>query len=146
MSPTNLSNEDKARLIEAALQAQTFGQEANDLGPPTALACPHCNGVLHERHLDTQPPTVKHPPLSKNRRIRKKQLKRWYAENWPFYAVHAAMLATRSSGFRCISCKRLVGFYHAIGRNLIKVEPMPPGALPYYEGDLLGDVLTKKDP
>lgn len=34
--------------------------------------------------------------------------------------------------FRCKSCKRSLSTMELIGRSLCKVEPLPPGPLPFY--------------
>jgi hypothetical protein len=46
-------------------------------------------------------------------------------------ACLAAPLRNRPS-YVCNSCGRIMGFYEAIGTNIIKVEPMAPGANIFY--------------
>jgi hypothetical protein len=87
---------------------------------------------LHERELPEAPSYGKPPRVSRNRRIARKQIKRWFEKTRPARMMNLMLGAMRPMGFRCASCKQITGFYAAIGRNLFKVEPMPQGALPTY--------------
>lgn len=49
-------------------------------------------------------------------------------------AVGLLQVGTRRP-YVCGRCNRAEGFYSAIGRNMFKVQPMPPGAMPIYDRD-----------
>jgi hypothetical protein len=67
----------------------------------------------------------KHRPWSKNRRIAKKQEKRFKASRPIMAAMLAAPLLSMSPPFRCGACGKLEPHYSALGRNLITIEPLP---------------------
>lgn len=105
------------------------------MGRATELTCT-CGGILHERMAPPIPRLKPGPRQSRNRRIRKKQIKKWArAHARLIMAMNIIRQTSRPMGYRCASCKRHVGFYEAIGRNVIKIEPMPGGALPIYDRD-----------
>ncbi len=96
------------------------------VGRATELKCPSCRGILHEQGARPIPPgLIKAPCRSKNRRIRKKQLKRWKEETRGIALFHAFHQAITPRGYVCAACRRTVGFYQAIGTNMFPVEPMP---------------------
>jgi len=75
----------------------------------------------------------KHRPWSRNRRIMKKQMKRFARTSTAQLAMHMTLLSGPGI-FVCEKCGKKDSFYSAIGRNIIKVEPMPgPAAMPVYE-------------
>ena len=135
----NLTEDEKQSLVKSAIETNKSRVELSSgtIGKPTGLQC-SCGGVLHELIPDPRPPLLKDPPRSKNRRIRKKQEKRWREENrWMFF-LHGAMNAIKRGGYICGSCGQHAGFYDAIARNCFKVEPMPmQSALTYiYDQDI----------
>lgn len=89
-----------------------------------------CGGTLHEdagverraRELaELEVPRPRH----RKKRILKKRLKAWAATIGVVQAVSRVMLRP---GYICGTCGQRHGFYAAIGRNLIQVEPLPRGA------------------
>lgn len=131
---TELPEEMKRALVTRFLDSRPTGEPLT--GPPTSLTCT-CGGVLHERRIPPPKLPGLGPRRSRNRRIRKKQLKRWARTHGRLImAMHIIRQTSRPMGYRCASCRRHVGFYHAIATNMIKVEPMPPGALPFYDRDI----------
>lgn len=129
-----MSEVEKQALIAGALASKPRWPKVTR-GEPTGLQCQHCRGVLHMRVVGTED-IFKGPPRSRNRRIRKKQLKRWLEENRLMLAVHGFMTAQPRGGYICGTCNRSSGFYQAIARNIFLIEPLPPGALPIYDRDI----------
>lgn len=94
-------------------------------GRVTDLTC-SCGGLLREvRHVVVPRNRPRH---HRQRRIRKKWQKRWERENRARLAISGMMSALRHPSYRCEACGRVSGFYAAMGRNLISVQPMPGGA------------------
>ncbi len=130
-----LDPETVQAIIASAVKDQERRKATTKLGPVTKLACT-CGGVLHERVLPTPPDFPPPKNLSKRRRVKKKQLKRWVEETRFARAVATLLHCARPPGYVCGTCFRHMGFYEAIGRNTFKVEPLPLGALPIYGRDL----------
>jgi hypothetical protein len=72
-------------------------------------------------------------PRVKTRRKRKVVIKK-YRRTFRMAMMAAFLVAPLRNRpfYRCESCGNRMGFYQAIATNIIKVEPMPPGAVPYY--------------
>ena len=130
-----LSNEQKQDLVAKAVEWQWKMQAEPITGRATDLTCT-CGGVLHEREIPPPPRILPGPRRSRNRRIRKKQRLKWMRTTGrALLYIHMAMMALRPTGYRCASCKRHMGFYEAVGRNIFQIEPLPDGALPIYDRD-----------
>jgi len=131
----DISNDIKSALIAAAIRQEESRKKEVVLGRPTKLHCT-CGGLLHERPMEPPPKELLgQPPRSRNRRIRKKQLKKWRVKAAPILMLNAFLRSGPRSGYVCGTCKRYMGFYQAIGRNMFLIEPLPPGALPTYDRD-----------
>jgi hypothetical protein len=136
-----MTEDQKRTLVELAVKQQT-SRPKPEMGAPTRLTCPSCAGVLHDAVVPL-PKLYNGPPKSKNRRIRKKQLKRWFAKTRLLRMVNIAIGAMGPRGWVCAGCHRRVGFYEGIARNMFKVEPLPPVALPIYDRDPeVGAIVT----
>src|SRR5580692_4450709 len=117
---TELTNEAKEALVTSALERRAREMNEPITGPATELKCT-CGGVLHKRVFPPPPKIRPGPRRSKNRRIRKKQLKRWVQTHGRLLmGFHMMKMAAHPMGFRCASCKQHVGFYSAIARNMFK--------------------------
>lgn len=122
-----LSPEEVQRISEA--HAARAAKAKEDLGRATSMTCT-CGGPLHEdagwpkRARELAEKAVPRP-RHRRRRILKKRLKVWEAKVRLVTAFSRPMLRP---GYICGSCGQRSGFYSAIGRNMFKVEPMPPGA------------------
>ncbi len=66
----------------------------------------------------------KHKPWSKNRRIRKKQEKRFAASPEALSARLVVPLFSGAPPFRCRVCETLEGHYSTVGRNVVIIEPL----------------------
>ena len=112
------------------------------LGPATSLKC-FCGGILHKdveglrkRAEETSAALASRTrPRHRKKRILKKRIKAWQTRMRVLNCV-TMLVAGCHPTFVCAKCSRREGFYGAIGRNLIQVEPMPSGALPIYDRDL----------
>jgi len=93
-------------------------------GRETEMTCP-CGGVLQEVRFIHEPAG---PPWHRKKRIRKKWRKCWEKEVYPRVMASAILMTVRPPSYRCTSCGRSEGLYSAVGRNLIKVEPLPEDA------------------
>jgi len=98
---------------------------------PTELQCSCGERAPMEevRHLYVP----KSPPRHRKKRINKKWRKRWEKENAAKFLAASMLGLMRRPVYRCTKCGRNEGFYSAVGRNLIQVEPLPEGALPLYD-------------
>ena len=90
-----------------------------------------CGGRLREFHTIIVPEYD--PPHHRKKRIRKKWRKRWERENPILRGVCAMAGLMQRPWYRCEKCGKRDGFYSAVGRNFIKIEPLPDGALPLYD-------------
>jgi len=130
-----LSNEQQQALVLQAAERRQKMQAEPITGRATKLTC-SCGGVLHEHATAPPPKILPGPRRSRNRRIRKKQFKKWARTTGrALLYIHMAITAMRPMSYRCTSCKRHVGFYQAVAQNIFRVEPMPMGALPIYDRD-----------
>lgn len=71
-------------------------------------------------------------PRHRRRRIQKKLVKRWQAMVRVLQAHASILSAIRPPAYRCLACGRMDSFYGAVGRNLIDVQPLPPGAREFF--------------
>ncbi len=99
-----------------------------------------CGGALESRReppkgLDYVNRILGPPPRHKKTRTRKKRMKEYTESQRALLLAVNCMAAMMKPHFVCGTCGRREGFYSAIGRNMITVEPMPPGALPIYNKD-----------
>lgn len=127
-----LSAEEVHRISEA--HAARAAKAKEDAGRATSMTCT-CGGTLHEdagvvRRARELAEKAVPRPRHRKKRILKKRLKVWEAKVRLVVAVSRPMLRP---GYICGSCGQRSGFYSAVGRNLFKVEPMPPGATPIIE-------------
>ena len=101
-----------------------------DLGRKTELKC-ICGGFLHESNVhDKMTAKLIGPkPKHKKKRILKKKMKQWRLKALPYLMISPLS----KPSFVCGSCFKREGFYGAIGKNIIQVQPMPPGALLVYD-------------
>lgn len=104
-------------------------------GPATSFKC-ECGGTLHEYRAPIPEVLVRRRPrLSKNRRIAKKQLKKWRAQMTPIWIFHSFYSAMRPPSYECEDCRRGAGFYRTIARSSFQVEKLPEGAMAIYDRD-----------
>lgn len=120
------------RISEA--HAARAAKAKEDLGRATGLKCT-CGGVLHDdagvgRRARELAELGVPRPRHRKKRILKKRMKAWAGTIGVVQAVSRMMLRP---GYICGACGQRSGFYAAIGRNLIQVQPMPPGAKPFFE-------------
>ena len=64
-------------------------------------------------------------PKHKKTRIQKKWRKKWAEQAGPIMLGLKLAAITAPPTFVCSKCGKKEGFYGAIGRNMIKVEPLP---------------------
>jgi hypothetical protein len=134
-SMVELSNDQKRELVARAVDAQERAKREPITGPATGLRC-RCGGVLHESIPPVPRVPGTGPRRSRNRRIRKKQLKRWMRTTGAtLLYIHMGM-TRRPRGYRCAACLRPVDFYRAIAEGVLGVESLPTGALPIYEAQV----------
>lgn len=119
------------RISEA--HAARAAKAKDDLGRATGMTCT-CGGTLHEdaggpKRAEALAEQAVPRPRHRKKRILKKRLKAWRAKVRLVVAISRPMLRP---GYICGACGQRSGFYSAIGRNMFKVEPMPPGAVPVY--------------
>lgn len=98
-------------------------------GTLTEMTCT-CGGKLRDVRTIVVP--TYRPRHHRKKRIRKKWRKKWERENAARVHVGVMMGLMQRPTFRCEKCGKRDGFYSAAARNLIKVEPLPEGALPLY--------------
>lgn len=94
-------------------------------GRLTEMTCP-CGGFLRETRSVAVLGSGPRPHRTK--RIRKKWRKQWARQNASMIAVAGMMAIMQPPRYRCEGCGRVEGMYRAVGRNLIQVEQLPPGA------------------
>ena len=113
-----------------------FNDSAVPLGRDSGLKC-SCGGPLHKFDPVTYNiiKNMKMPRYSRKKRLRKKFIKKWRIENIGDITL-LMMNGMRPHGFKCGKCQRREGFYDSIARNIIKLEPLPEGALPVYSGNI----------
>jgi hypothetical protein len=87
-----------------------------------------CGGVLQEVKTVVVPKY--RPRHHRKKRIRKKWKARWERENISRTQISVLVGLMQPPTYRCEKCGKRDGFYSAVGRNLIKVEPLPEGAFP----------------
>lgn len=75
------------------------------------------------------------PPKHRKKRIQKKWMRQYKEKCRPLILAHAAMNAAGKPIFVCAKCGARQSFNMAVARNIFKVEPLPPGALPLYDKD-----------
>ena len=88
-----------------------------------------CGGNLEPIHLGRiklDEVMRKHRPWSKNRRIAKKQRKR-FMQTDAVRAAHFVLPLFAMTPFRCAQCNTTEGFYSALGRNLFTIFPIEVG-------------------
>jgi hypothetical protein len=95
----------------------------------TEMQC-SCGGKLVEVRRVLLP---KPPRAHRKKRINKKWRKRWEQENRHRILASTMIGLTQRPSYRCSKCGRNEGFYSAVGRNLIQVEPLPEGTFPVYD-------------
>jgi hypothetical protein len=96
--------------------------------PAGEMKC-SCGGFLCEVRTIVLPESE--PPHHRKKRIRKKWRKRWERTEAVVRGVSARVGLMVHPSYRCEKCGRREGFYSAMGRNLIQIEPLPSGALPF---------------
>ncbi len=117
----------KEEVIKQTIAKLTEGKAQGHLGPKavlgrlTELTC-SCSGLLREVRFFF-PPIPK--PRHKNRRIRKKLVAKWMETNRIQTGILNMVSLMRPPTYQCVKCEQRQGFYAAMARNLIKVEPMP---------------------
>jgi len=129
-------------LIEAAMK-QFYATPIPPvvLGKATRMKC-CCGGLLHENPADQArlaavvSAVCGPPPRHRKRRIQKKWMKAWAAKARVVILAGGPM---QRPTFVCAKCSRREGFYGAVGRNLIQIESLPPGAVPIYTRDSAAD-------
>jgi hypothetical protein len=92
------------------------------LGRVTDLKCRSCSGFLQVVRF-LFPPIPK--PRHKNRKKRKALVARWMETNRVQTGVLNLMSLMTPPSYVCEKCGRRQGFYAAMARNLINVEPFP---------------------
>jgi len=107
-------------------------------GRLTEMTC-RCGGRLREVRRLVVP--VEEPRPHRQKRIRKKWRKRWEREHGSMVSLSAALSAARGPSYLCDVCGRTEGFYAAVGRNLISVQPMPPAAVLTFDRDEVSTVI-----
>ena len=95
----------------------------------TEMQC-SCGGKLVQVRRVLLP---KPPRTHRKKRINKKWRKRWQEENRSRILASTMIGLMQRPSYRCSKCGRNEGFYSAMGRNLIQVQPLPDGALPVYD-------------
>jgi hypothetical protein len=128
-------DEYKAKVVAEWVKAQIRQKDEPITGSATELTCPSCRGTLHVYLRAPPKGLIKGPRQSKNRRIRKKQLKRWNEQIRPLLAFHTFHEGLRLPNYVCVTCKRHVGSYQAIASNAFPIEPMPRGAALYFKDE-----------
>ena len=90
------------------------------------MNCPSCNKEMKLANPGREALEKilrKHTPWSGNRRIRKKQMKRFFGQP----KIMAARFTLPVSGpgrWRCPACGKEESFYSGIGRSLIQIQPV----------------------
>jgi len=123
----------------ATSQRQSYNPQDNDI--MTDLTCV-CGGFLVQRprHSDNDimasaERVIGEIPKHKKTRIQKKWRKRWAEKAGPIILGLKLAAIMGPPTFICSKCGKQEGFYGAIGRNIIKVEPLSEGAAPVYYMD-----------
>ena len=99
-------------------------------GRITEMSCT-CGGKL--RDITTLVVPTYRPRYQRKKRIRKKWKARWEKENRARVHVGVMVGLMQRPSFRCETCGRRDGFYSAMGRNMIMVEPLPERARPIWD-------------
>jgi len=99
-------------------------------GHVTEMSCT-CGGKL--RDIRTLVVPTYRPRYQRKKRIRKKWKARWEKENRARVHVGVMVGLMQRPSFRCETCGRRDGFYSAMGRNMIMVEPLPERARPIWD-------------
>lgn len=126
-----LDQETKENIIKQYLaisQRQSYNPQENDT--MTELTC-ICGGFLVQRprHSDNDimasaERVIGEIPKHKKTRIQKKWRKRWAEKAGPIILGLKLAAIMGPPTFICSKCGKQEGFYSAIGRNMIRVEPL----------------------
>lgn len=137
-----LSEETKEQIIKqytVSSDRQKYIPSEDD--KMTDLTC-SCGGFLVQRQafsdneiMASAERIVGEIPKHKKTRTQKKWRKRWAEKAGPIIMGLKLVSIMRPPMFVCSICGKKEGFYGAIGRNMIKVEPMPEGAKLIYDKD-----------
>jgi hypothetical protein len=144
----------------AAKTLQRYVQRFGEIPRPTpappdkqgngSLKCQSCGGILQNESADSKlkrslaiARMIKSPPRSKRKpnrewslkkRIAKKQRKAWAKEVGLIAAIGAPLIGINT--LVCAHCGKQDGLYRAVARSIIQIEPMPPGAVAYYNKEI----------
>lgn len=141
VSPPPLSESLRQAIVARAAETVTRGMallSGLEKGPETGMEC-RCGGVLHqarpsaERIESYAKLAAGNPPWHRKKRIRKKWARRHEATTLRTARFAGRVLGLGSRSFLCGKCGRVESIYQAAARNMFKVEPLPPGALPIYD-------------
>jgi len=126
-------------------------------GPPSGMKC-SCGGNLcfdsfRDRSMKSWniATTIIPKPRSRRKsnrewslkkRIAKKQKKAWLRKVGLVAGIGVPLIGRNK--LTCEKCGRIDGWYSAVARNIIQIEPLPQGALPVYDKNIdVADVLLK---
>ena len=127
-------------ILEALLTRQEAYLEEDDNNPQeggeTELLC-SCGGPLVKyepvrQRIQESIAAVGKQRYASTKRLQKKHHKQWVEKHHQTLMMGLIVGAIGPPQFRCKSCRRIIGFYETVARNIFRVEPLPPGALPIF--------------